>query len=119
MTSLSVEPSKVRDTVELFCPTPAHRRLRLRFLASYLLGLSIQGSEASAAAGAGAAAAAAGHDSVEDARTALRLYREWERLRDCGQLDAKIEEMYAWGKMHGWGPVVRDANGVMHPSGGE
>jgi hypothetical protein len=130
MTGLSVAPAQVRDTVELFCPTPGHRRLRLRFLASYLLGLSIQGSEgafgagAAAALGAGAGAgalgalgagaaaaaslAAAGHDSVEDARTALKLYREWQRLRDAGQLEAKIEEMYAWGKAHGWdsGPAV-------------
>ena len=126
MCTLSVPPEQVRDTVELFCPSASHRRLRLRFLASYLLGLSIQESEggggglvaAGAAARGGAAGAAPpqqqqhGHDSVEDARTALRLYREWERLRDSGELEAKIEEMYAWGKAHGWGPVVRGGAAV-------
>lgn len=111
MTGLSVAPAQVRDTVELFCPSAGHRRLRLRFLAAYLLGIRIQGSEEGSAAAplssATAAAAAAGHDSVEDARTALKLYREWQRLRDAGELEAKLEEMYAWGKANGWEPPLR------------
>lgn len=124
MTGLSVPPSQVRDTVDLFRPHAGSRRLRLRFMASYLLGVRIQGGEeggggAGAGASAAASAAASGHDSVEDARTALALYREWERLKASGELEAKVEEMYAWGKAHGWGPVVRDAAGGMHPSGGE
>ncbi len=44
------------------------------------------------------------HDSIEDARTALKLYREYQRLQDAGQLLDKLKDMYAWGKQYGWEP---------------
>ena len=78
--------AQLRDTCDLFC-FKRQRRLSLRFLASYLLGLDIQ---------------AATHDSIEDARTALQLFQLYERLAADGSLQARLLEMYRWGKAHGW-----------------
>lgn len=78
--------AQLRDTCDLFC-FKRQRRLSLRFLASYLLGLDIQ---------------AATHDSIEDARTALQLFHLYERLVVDGSLQARLLEMYRWGKAHGW-----------------
>ena len=78
--------AQLRDTCDLFC-FKRQRRLSLRFLASYLLGLDIQ---------------AATHDSIEDARTALDLFRLYERLVAEGSLQARLLDMYRWGKAHGW-----------------
>lgn len=78
--------AQLRDTCDLFC-FKRQRRLSLRFLASYLLGLDIQ---------------AATHDSIEDARTALQLFHLYERLAADGSLQARLLEIYRWGKAHGW-----------------
>ena len=53
---------QVVDTVELF-HFKRQRKLSLRFLASYLLGASIQKDT---------------HDSIVDARTALQLFQVWQ-----------------------------------------
>jgi hypothetical protein len=66
------------------------RRLSLRFLAAYLLGVSIQGGA---------------HDSVEDALAALRLYDAYKRLVSEGKFESVLAEMYDWGGAHGWDPA--------------
>lgn len=58
------------DTVELFY-FKRHRKLGLRFLAAFLLGIDIQQLT---------------HDSIEDARTALRLYECYKRLDAQGRV---------------------------------
>jgi PAB-dependent poly(A)-specific ribonuclease subunit 2 len=57
--NIYVPPEQIRDTVELW-RLPAQRKISLRFLASYLLDADIQDEV---------------HDSIEDAKTALLLYR--------------------------------------------
>ena len=63
--NIFVPEAQAADTVRLW-KLPQHRLLSLRFLASHLLGLDIQGNV---------------HDSGEDALVALRLYQAWARVR--------------------------------------
>jgi len=72
--------------VELF-HFKRQRKLSLRFLASYLLGLDIQATT---------------HDSIEDARTAVRLYEKYIELVKEGNFQAKLLEIYRHGKQHGF-----------------
>lgn len=57
---LSTCPLQVIDTVNVWS-LPGQRKISLRFLAHYLLGMNIQGET---------------HDSIEDARIALALYNK-------------------------------------------
>jgi len=52
-----------------------------------LVGMTIQGGS---------------HDSVEDARTALMLYRKHQRLAAKGDLPTKLRELYDAGREHQW-----------------
>lgn len=84
--NLVVPPQQVIDTVQLF-HLKQQRYLSLRYLASYLLGLDIQTDS---------------HDSIEDARTALKLYEVYKRLVAEGTFEETLLAMYRWGNEHGW-----------------
>ncbi|KAK1860535.1 hypothetical protein I4F81_003124 [Pyropia yezoensis] len=81
-----VPPHQVVDTVALF-RLPGKRLLSLRYLAAALLGVDIQAHT---------------HDSVEDAVTALRLYRVWRALYGRGEVGGVLRTLYAYGYAHGW-----------------
>jgi len=81
-----VPPHQVVDTVALFRLT-GKRLLSLRYLAACLLGADIQGTT---------------HDSIEDAVTALRLYRVWRALHARGEVGGVLRTLYAYGYAHGW-----------------
>jgi len=42
------------------------------------------------------------HDSVEDARTALLLYRKYQKLTAKGGLTSKLRELYDKGRERQW-----------------
>ena len=48
------------------------------------------------------------HDSIEDARTALRLHKVYQRLQASGEAAAKeaLGKMYDFGQEAGWDPAL-------------
>ncbi|KAL9603784.1 MAG: hypothetical protein Q9219_000893 [cf. Caloplaca sp. 3 TL-2023] len=79
-----VPKPQIVDTVTLFYnPARSKRNLSLRFLAWYLLKENIQ-SEA--------------HDSIEDALTALKLWRKYQEFQDAGIVEKMIDEIYTAGR---------------------
>ena len=86
---------QVIDTVNLY-HSPAHpRNLSLRFLAWFLLKEHIQES------------AAAGHDSIEDADAALKLYRCYLGFQRESRLEDVLEDLYEIGPRVQWRPPAR------------
>ena len=85
--NIHVPKSQVVDTVDLFFIKSRQRKLNLRFLAWLLLGEEIQMEE---------------HDSIEDARTALRLWKKWREFDDAGILENRLEWIYAKGREVGY-----------------
>jgi len=86
MINIVVPPEQVLDTVELF-HLPNQRKLSLRFLAKHLLGANIQEH---------------GHDSIEDARTALQLYLHYVKLQEEGTLQQCLRAIYEQGHRSGF-----------------
>lgn len=80
-----VPPEQVIDTVDLYFLKARQRRLSLRFLAWYILGEHIQTDT---------------HDSIEDARTALRLYNAYHEFEAQGKFDQILEEIYREGRQY-------------------
>ncbi|XP_029450636.1 PAN2-PAN3 deadenylation complex catalytic subunit PAN2 [Rhinatrema bivittatum] len=88
--NLMVPKEQVLDTVHLF-HIPRKRMISLRFLAWYFLDLKIQGEM---------------HDSIEDARTALQLFRKYMQLsKDGTDPDAfhkVLKGLYEKGRKMDW-----------------
>ncbi|XP_024915310.1 PAN2-PAN3 deadenylation complex catalytic subunit PAN2 isoform X2 [Cynoglossus semilaevis] len=87
--NLLVLKDQVVDTVYLF-HLPRKRMISLRFLAWYFLDLNIQGET---------------HDSIEDARTALQLYRKYLELSRRGGNDEVrkvLKGLYEKGRQLDW-----------------
>ncbi|XP_033943113.1 PAN2-PAN3 deadenylation complex catalytic subunit PAN2 [Pseudochaenichthys georgianus] len=87
--NLLVLKDQVVDTVHLF-HLPRKRMISLRFLAWYFLELNIQGET---------------HDSIEDARTALALYRKYLELSRGGGNDEVrkvLKGLYEKGRQLDW-----------------
>ncbi|GAM89839.1 hypothetical protein ANO11243_078780 [Dothideomycetidae sp. 11243] len=88
--NIHVPKSQVIDTVDLFSlGLRSQRRLSLRFLAWFLLKEDIQDGEA-------------GHDSVEDARTALKLWLKWKELQEVGLVEQTIDDIWDKGREMGF-----------------
>ncbi|KAG8423891.1 poly(A)-specific ribonuclease [Metarhizium acridum] len=74
--NIHVPKSQVIDTIDLFFLKSRLRKLSLAFLAWYLLKEDIQMET---------------HDSIEDSRTALKLYRKYLEFEDAGILETMLQ----------------------------
>lgn len=80
--NIHVPKKQVVDTVDLFFKPSLHRKLNLKFLAWCVLKEKIQ---------------EATHDSIEDATTALKLWRKYQEFVDAGVLEQMLNDIYATG----------------------
>ncbi|KAI0261046.1 ubiquitin carboxyl-terminal hydrolase-domain-containing protein [Gloeopeniophorella convolvens] len=87
--NIYVPPDQVIDTVDLYFLKERQRRLSLRFLSWYVLHENIQTDT---------------HDSIEDARSALNLYKAYHDFEEQGIFDEKLDELYREGRKHNWKP---------------
>jgi PAB-dependent poly(A)-specific ribonuclease subunit 2 len=87
--NIHVPESQVIDTQDLFSlGERTRRKLSLRFLAWLLLGEDIQQN------------LIAGHDSIEDARTALKLWRKYLEYEQAGTVEKIKDEIFFKGKQN-------------------
>ena len=77
--NMHVPKEQIVDTVALFRQRENKRRLRLALLAEILLREEVQTGN---------------HDSIEDARTALRLWRKWQEFEDAGIVEQMVNQTY-------------------------
>lgn len=91
--NIHIPKSQVVDTVDLFFDKRRARKLSLRFLSWYLLGERVQVEGESDGRG---------HDSVVDARMALRLWYKWQELETLGKTEKMIDELYRRGREMGF-----------------
>ncbi len=91
--NIQVPKAQVIDTIELFYLKSRLRKLSLAFLAWYLLKEDIQLET---------------HDSIEDARTALKLYRKFLEFEDAGILETMLQDIYRTGREINFKPQRKD-----------
>jgi PAB-dependent poly(A)-specific ribonuclease subunit 2 len=99
--NIHVPKRQVVDTVDLFFKPSLHRKLNLKFLAWCVLREKIQEDT---------------HDSIEDATTALKLWRKYEEFVDAGVLEQMLNDIYATGREVGFrapGSGGKDNRGMM------
>ncbi|KAJ3080721.1 poly(A)-specific ribonuclease [Quaeritorhiza haematococci] len=94
--NILVPPEQVIDTVDIFFIKNRQRKLSLRFLAWCLLRQDIQTDM---------------HDSVEDAKTALALYKKYLQLKEEGTFEQVLEDVYEEGRALNYKPPVKNTNG--------
>ncbi|KAF1911381.1 PAB-dependent poly(A)-specific ribonuclease subunit PAN2 [Ampelomyces quisqualis] len=80
--NIHVPKAQVVDTSNLFFLPDFKRKLNLKFLAWCVLKERIQQDT---------------HDSIEDATTALKLWRKYEEFVDAGVLEPMLNDIYATG----------------------
>ena len=85
LADIFVPPDQVIDTVDLYYLENRQRRLSLRFLTWFVLKENIQTDT---------------HDSIEDALSALKLYKVHLQLEAEGTFDKKLEELYREGRQY-------------------
>ncbi|KAI1827344.1 PAB-dependent poly(A)-specific ribonuclease subunit PAN2 [Xylaria intraflava] len=95
--NIYVPKAQVIDTSDLIFIKERLRKLSLQFLAYTILKEDIQLHT---------------HDSIEDARTALRLYRKYQEYQEAGILETMLQEIYAKGHASNFKPPVKTPAGI-------
>ena len=85
--NIHVPDTQVIDTVKLFLKEDYH--LKLSLLAQYFLREEIQTGN---------------HDSIEDARSALRLWRKYQEFEAKGTVKQMIDEVYDYRRKQAYDP---------------
>lgn len=93
--NLYAPPSQVIDTINLFYDKDRNglRRLSLKFLMWAVLGDHVQRGN---------------HDSVQDAQSALRLYRRYEELERTGEVNSMLDELSLKGQQYNYKVPVQN-----------
>jgi hypothetical protein len=86
-----VPPEQVIDTVDLYFLKSRQRRLSLKFLSWFVLHENIQIDT---------------HDSIEDARSTLMLYKAYHEFEEQNIFDQKLEELYKAGRQYVRGLIL-------------
>lgn len=90
--NMHVPRAQIIDTIDLFFLPSRKRKLSLQFLAWCLLSEDIQQET---------------HDSIEDARTALKLYRKYQEYDNAHVLGQRLHEIYHQGTICNFKPPTR------------
>lgn len=101
--NIYVPKSQTVDTQSLYLLPGKNRRFSLKYLAWAVFREYIQEDPVEDAAHID------GHDSIEDARMALRLWRKFQEYEQAGIAEQMIEEIYRKGSRFGWKPPNRSA----------
>lgn len=99
--NIQVPKSQTVDTQYLYLVPGKNRRFSLRYLAWAVFKEFIQEESVDEST-------IDGHDSIEDARMALRLWRKFQEYQDAGIVEQMVEEIYKKGFRYQWRPPARD-----------
>jgi PAB-dependent poly(A)-specific ribonuclease subunit 2 len=105
---INIQVPKIQtvDTQYLFFHPAKNRRLSLRFLAWAVFKEHIQEETADVMQG---------HNSIEDARMALRLWRKFQEYEDAGIIPQMLEEIFREGFRLGFRPPPRNGGDLTRP----
>lgn len=104
--NIHVPKAQTIDTQYLYLAPGKNRRLSLKYLAWAVFKEYIQEETVDESQGDG-------HDSIEDARMALRLWRKFQEYEEAGIVEQMIEEIYRKGSRYGWKPPLRSGGGAL------
>ena len=109
--NIHVPKSQTVDTQWLYFVPGKNRRLSLRYLAWAVFGEYIQEETMDEGPNDG-------HDSIEDAHMALRLWRKFQEYEQSSEQEFMIEEIYRKGSRFGWKPPLRSGDRNIFAEGG-
>ncbi|KAH7375292.1 PAB-dependent poly(A)-specific ribonuclease subunit PAN2 [Plectosphaerella cucumerina] len=95
--NIHIPKAQIIDTIEIYYLHTRLRKLSLAFLAWYVLRENIQKET---------------HDSIEDSRTALRLYRKYQEFVTTGTWEQMLHDIYNTGKDVGFRPPKKEGEEV-------
>ncbi|KPI34320.1 PAB-dependent poly(A)-specific ribonuclease subunit pan2 [Cyphellophora attinorum] len=110
--NIHIPKSQTIDTQYLYFSPSKNRRLSLRYLAWAVFGEYIQEETMDEAQNVD------GHDSIEDAHMALRLWRKYQEYEQKGEAEHMVEEIFRKGQRFGWKPPLRSGERLPFAEGG-